>query len=308
MKKLDSFSKSFGKIRELAMDKEYSARVKEQNLYEFGLYLKNKFPNFSKEQLNVKDYDNYVAVLNSNRKCKECTGYVKEFCNGYRYTTIQDVSASGEISYGVYVEECPFKTASKKAKDEMTLIDQSYIPKHRRENSFTNFYKLDKYYQVELALISAKECARLGKSLILGGGVGTGKTHLTIAMGMEYLSQNKSVIFFNIAELWDKLRIELLANESELKERVKSCELLILDDLGVEKLSEWRGEQLYEIVNHRYNNNLPIAITTNAINMADLKDKLGSRAERIVSRLNEMCTAVWLNHAPDYRMFKKQSL
>ena len=85
-------------------------------------------------------------------------------------------------------------------------------------------------------------------------------------------------------------------------------DLLILDDAGVERVTEWRDEQLYDIVNHRYNHDLPLVITTNAVSMDSLRETLkGERSERICSRLAEMAEQAWLVGVEDYRTVAKAS-
>lgn len=73
---------------------------------------------------------------------------------------------------------------------------------------------------------------------------------------------------------------------------IKHAEVLILDDLGAEKSTEWTHAILFEIIDHRYNNNLPIIITTNCL-PEELKEKIGDRS---VDRLREMCKLVTINH------------
>ena len=82
------------------------------------------------------------------------------------------------------------------------------------------------------------------------------------------------------------------------------CDLLIIDDLGKEKLSEWVLEKLFQIINARYENMLPVIITTN-YNEKEIIKRLsykndGIAAESLVSRLNEMCLEVNMNFE-DYR-------
>lgn len=74
---------------------------------------------------------------------------------------------------------------------------------------------------------------------------------------------------------------------------MKHADVLILDDLGAEKPTEWTQAVLFEIIDYRYNSNLPIIITTNCL-PEELKEKIG---ERSVDRLREMCKLVTINHS-----------
>ena len=69
------------------------------------------------------------------------------------------------------------------------------------------------------------------------------------------------------------------------------CSLLVLDDLGKEKPSEWVEETLYEIINARYVRRLPVIITTN-VGLKAVETRYPWNGEAIVSRLFEMCAGV----------------
>jgi DNA replication protein DnaC len=86
---------------------------------------------------------------------------------------------------------------------------------------------------------------------------------------------------------------------SELIKKVEIAPILILDDLGAEKSSEWVREQLYVIINQRYINMLPTLVTTNCTT-EELMERLG---ERTVSRLIEMTDSYKIT-ADDYRLKK----
>ena len=86
-------------------------------------------------------------------------------------------------------------------------------------------------------------------------------------------------------------------SEQKLMHRVCTTDLLILDDLGVEKPSEWARERLAFIVNQRYAVELANIVTTN-LRLDDLEDRWDSR---VVSRLYGTSQAVGLNGVEDYR-------
>ena len=140
-----------------------------------------------------------------------------------------------------------------------------------------------------------------GNSLILSGGSGVGKTHLAAAMVNARVNSGKSALFVPVPDLLDDLRSAVSTGKgSGAMDAVKKAEFLALDDLGAERLTEWVGERLYMIVNHRYLNRLQTVITTNAENIVDLVSRLGDQGQRIVSRLGEM--GAWCGIcAEDYR-------
>ena len=144
-----------------------------------------------------------------------------------------------------------------------------------------------------------------GNSLILAGSSGVGKTHLAAAMVNGRVESGKAALFISVPELLDDLRKAISSGKSsDAMDAVKKSEFLAMDDLGAERLTEWVGERLYMIVNHRYLNGLQTIITTNSENAAELVLRLGDQGERIVSRLVEM--GAWCGiKAEDYRFMRK---
>lgn len=151
------------------------------------------------------------------------------------------------------------------------------------------------------------------KSLILCGKVGTGKTHLTIAIAKNYsrprnittMEDIKGEQVFKIKmidadEFFWELNDIASSNKSKL-EYLKNLlynDLVIIDDLGIANFTPAKQENLYVLINKCYQNNFPIIITTN-FTMEEL-EKVDAR---IPSRLNEMATILSFNF-DDYRVKK----
>jgi DNA replication protein DnaC len=129
-----------------------------------------------------------------------------------------------------------------------------------------------------------------GRGLWLTGGTGTGKTTLAMLVSKAALGRSHSVAIYSLPKLLARIRRTYDSEpggDSYLSffERLTSVDLLHLDDLGVEKRSDWVLEQLYAIVNERYEAQRSILVTTN-LNEPELEEQIG---ERTVSRLLEMC-------------------
>jgi DNA replication protein DnaC len=128
-----------------------------------------------------------------------------------------------------------------------------------------------------------------GRGIWFQGDVGTGKTTLAMLISTEALRQGHSVAIYSLPRLLGMLRESFndgsLASLSEILERLGAVELLHIDDVGAEKTSPWVLEQLYSIVNARYEDGRAIVLTTNLDHEA-LREQIG---ERTVSRLVEMC-------------------
>lgn len=134
--------------------------------------------------------------------------------------------------------------------------------------------------------------------LLLHGPCGSGKTHLSAAVANESIRRRRKSLFMIVPDLLDYLR-ETFNPRSEVTyderfEAIRSVPMLVLDDLGTENATTWAREKLYQIVNHRYNTQLPTVLTTN--------QDLESIDERIRSRICDaaLVTQVLLD-APDYR-------
>lgn len=138
------------------------------------------------------------------------------------------------------------------------------------------------------------------KGIRLVGNYGCGKTHLTAAIIHRLAERGIGGIFVVVPELLRAIRRGFnQANEDSdrLVKLTEEAPLLVLDDLGAEKPSDWVREQLYVIINRRYENMLPTIITTNC-SMQELVDRVG---QRTVSRIIEMTTPYKIT-ASDYRL------
>jgi len=147
--------------------------------------------------------------------------------------------------------------------------------------------------------------------LITGKTGGVGKTHIAAAIANYLLNQGTDVIFMTERNLFGKIQ-ETYGNnmknsrystyddqqtESQIRHIYETVPLLIIDDLGVEKPSEWTLSMLYTIINERYDRALPTIITTkyDTVNLIKKLTPIGSDtsiAESIVDRLMEMCKSI----------------
>ena len=102
--------------------------------------------------------------------------------------------------------------------------------------------------------------------LVFSGPHGSGKTHLAAAVGNRAIDRRHVVLFSHTPELVDHLRATFSPTSeeaySDLFEQVRNTPLLILDDLGMASTTPWAEEKLQQIVNHRYNAELPTVFTT----------------------------------------------
>ena len=109
--------------------------------------------------------------------------------------------------------------------------------------------------------------------LVLSGPSGCGKTHLAAAIANYRLQKGHPVFFVTVPDLLDHLRTTFSPSSDvtydELFERVRSAPLLLLDDLGRQSSTPWAEEKLFQILNHRFNAELPTVVTVNDIKNLD---------------------------------------
>jgi DNA replication protein DnaC len=126
-----------------------------------------------------------------------------------------------------------------------------------------------------------------GRGLWIQGDVGTGKTTLAMLVSKAALDAGRSVAIYSLPRLLNLLR-ESMDSESGMvtfMDRLTAVDLLHIDDLGAENQTDWVLEQLYSIVNARYEAERSIVATTNLM-PDELSERLGPRT---VSRLVEIC-------------------
>jgi DNA replication protein DnaC len=219
---------------------------------------------------------------------------------------------SGEWYYHPCTPECEKKNEQREwelmRRDARvtTLRERSGLSKRMKGYTLGNFrptvsnaagrarVKVDGYLE------DWEENREAGKGLYFCGGVGTGKTHLAVAVMNELIRRKRTPsLFVTVPELLDNLRETYNKpgrNLDEWMDAVQNAEFLVLDDLGSERTTEWVRERIFVIVNHRYREALPTVFTSN-IGPKDLAEQLG---ERTASRIIAMCDWIALE-GDDYR-------
>jgi DNA replication protein DnaC len=139
-----------------------------------------------------------------------------------------------------------------------------------------------------------------GRGLWFMGPVGTGKTTLAMLVSKAAISAGRSVAIYSLPRLLNEIRDTHRAERShvDLLDRLAAVDLLHVDDIGAERTNDWVLEELYSIVNARYEDERSMVITTNILDREALCEQITART---VSRLTEMCDELpLLGH--DHRM------
>jgi DNA replication protein DnaC len=244
-------------------------------------------------------------------------------CSGSGWTTVASAPDGG-------VTRCDCQLRARGS----AMIAAARIPKRYEHcelsNFTTDFPGAD--HSVSLAHIGASRFVqefdpRDGRGLLLVGGIGTGKTHLAVGIIKEMISSRGcACLFCDYRELLKQIQNSyndsVKATELQVLRPVFDAEVLLLDELGAVKPSEWVWDTVSLILNTRYNDNRTTIITTNfadeppasvarslsSARAAARDESLGDRiGERMRSRLHEMCRFVKMD-GPDFRQkFKSAS-
>src|SRR3990172_1161140 len=132
--------------------------------------------------------------------------------------------------------------------------------------------------------------------LLIQGYYGTGKTHLAAAVANFAVSMGVPTLFLTVPDLLDTLRFtynDPAATFESRFEEIRTAPLLVMDDFGTHNATSWAQEKLFQIINYRYINHLPLVITTNLL-LSEIEGRIRSRLED-----PELVTRVHIR-APDY--------
>lgn len=186
------------------------------------------------------------------------------------------------------------------------LRKQSNLGKRFITRTFDNFdvsqnsraYEICKRY-VDNKVYDSEKCG-----LIICGEYGTGKTHLAASIANEMINRGIPVLFDTYGGHLEKLKAEFNGNSTpRYLNLMRNVDMLILDDVGKEKQTEWSESMMFDIINHRYENMKPTIITSN-FSSRELERYFG---EACYSRLREVCSA-FVTQGDDYRQHGNQAI
>jgi DNA replication protein DnaC len=136
-------------------------------------------------------------------------------------------------------------------------------------------------------------------NLYLYGPCGRGKTHLAYAVGVKYLLQGQAVVSVSVRELFNRFRMKKPEEEASEMQELTNADILILDDLGVSRSTDFSLELICEILNKRTLKLKNGLIVTSNLSLDEVAKK--NQDDRLSSRLNGMCQVIQIVSSVDYR-------
>jgi DNA replication protein DnaC len=240
-----------------------------QNFKEKSLQLQEELENLKR---NVNISPDFLKVKRNCYACED-TGYIdgkmclcmKELLKKEAYNRLNRLSPAFF---------CSFDSFDLKYYRELPENSDEPSPR-RRMSKILSFCK--KY---------AKEFSKNSKNLLFQGATGLGKTHLSLAIAKEVLQRELGVIYGSVENIVEKLETEKFSNLSDKdgynnSRHIKNCDLLILDDLGVEFSNSFSNFAVYNVIDCRIMLGKPTIINTN-LSLEELERRY---SERLVSRI-----------------------
>lgn len=263
--------------------------------------------------------ERFRAGSGPNTSCSICGSQLKP--NMKRF-------ADDEIQLGYKDCECDgFKLAYKEIFEQETarynaeitkinrerlddMISYSGLGRRFAERTFETF-RAETEWQKTAVTVAQEFCQSVidrtdnGQGLLLSGSVGTGKTHLAAAASIRLMESDVQVLYGTAAGILADIK-KSWADDSDddVIKRLCRARVLVIDDLGKEYSKKtdgwsWAQEQFFRVINARYENYMPLVITTNF----DIRKLTEAMGDAIVSRIIECCRGVRCDGA-DYRMKK----
>lgn len=246
------------------------------------------------KNINTQHLTSEKSTSTKLKTCEKCGGPIEK-----------EIEILGKVRIVPIICKCKKEEIDKKRIEEENkekqnrlerLFTNSLMDKKFRKETFSNWD--DKVGDKGMKNMGIKYCKNFnevkkqGLGFLLTGTPGNGKTYLSNCIANELLSKGFPVICVSINSLLERIRKTYndygREGEDEILRGLSNADLLIIDDLGTEQKTEWSCSKIYNIIDNRYRNGLPLIVSTNKT-IENLKEQYH---ERTIDRLLEICTLV----------------
>ena len=254
---------------------------------------------------------NYKVITNEGAKCGFCNQKLKPIGLDYLYVNYDKNMIEYERcnceKAARFWKEFDLEQEEKQRQEKYRKIinniyKDNYMKKRLQKYNFENL--IDTYDDTSIInqLIKFTDLcikSEMKNGLIIYGDIGYQKTYLGACIANKMIERDRIILMEKSSSIIDKIK-ESFNNdglsETQIVELYSNVDMLIIDDFGNENLSKWALEKLYKIISNRYDNELPIVITTR-YNKEQLIEQLSTEndteiAEEAVEVLNEMCYGI----------------
>jgi DNA replication protein DnaC len=206
--------------------------------------------------------------------------------------------------------------ACRKLRSHRGQFDSVRLPKRYDGFHFGNYKPQTSSQTIALksSMAFAMEYPAVDRGLLLMGSVGVGKTHLAVSILKGLAERGFSCLFYEfgtlLKEIQDSYNVNTQASELAVLSPVLNVDVLVLDELGASKPTDWVRDTMAHIINTRYNEKKFTVFTTNYLDERPndreetLEDRIGVRVR---SRLYEMCRTVVITGKDYRRTFDRQA-
>ena len=252
---------------------------------------------------DVKEQLNALAdkSLQLQSRCKEIltsNGYPEDYMEPHYVCDVCKDTASVESDGKTLYCQCFLQILKECACDEINKLSPlklstfdtfklEYYPKEGSPETTSPYLRMSRIFAY--CKDYAKNFNGTGRSILMRGATGLGKTHLSLAIANEVLEKGYYAIYVSAPSILSRLEnshFDYYDNEEEhLIQTLCDCDLLIIDDLGTEFISQYTKSVIYNIFNNRLLKNKPVIINTNMT----IRELESTYSQRFVSRIMGEC-------------------
>ena len=255
---------------------------------------------------------NFKVITNEGAKCGFCNKKLNPVGLSYLYANVnhdmveyERCDCSEAIAFWKQYDSK--QNEKEKQRKYREIINKIYkegcIKRKLKYFDFVNFNINEDNQEALTPLIKYTHLCTENKvkdGIIIYGSIGYENTHLAASIANEIIRNKKIALLERTSSITDRIKESFnktITTESKIMELYSNVDMLIIDDFGSETISKWALEKLYRIINNRYENELPIVITTR-YTREELMEKIAIEnrklAEEFIQILYKMCYGISL--------------